>query len=290
MHLPNEYIDALIDIALAKNITYDDIATEIIIGPRLQGKASILVKAKGILAGSKIAERAFLNVDPSLHVTMFIQDGVEVKPGDIVADVSGFFISIVKAGRVAINFVQSLSGIVSQRAQHRTKAGVHKVNIANTSIATPGPRLLKEYALGIGGGQNHYPFHIGHSILITDNHLTSLRALGMSFKDIIFRAKQNAPQGLKVEVEVNTVQAALDAAKAGADIIMVDNLSLEEVRRVVKLASGQVKSKASGGTSLDNILAKAIAGVDIISIDAIDHSSKALDISLELEPHTINLL
>ena len=290
MHLPEEYIDALIDIALAKNITYADIATEIIIGPRLQGKASILVKEKGVLAGSKIAERAFLNVDPSLHVTMFIQDGVEVKPGDIVADVSGFFISIVKAGRVAINFLQSLSGIVSQRAQRKTKTGVRKVNIANASIATPDPRLLKEYALSIGGGQNHYPFHIGHSILITDNHLTSLGALGMSFKDSIYRAKQNAPQGLKVEVEVNTVQAALDAAKAGADIIMVDNLSLEEVRRIVKLASGQVKSKASGGTSLDNILAIAIAGVDIISIGAIDHPPKALDISLELEPQNINLL
>ncbi|MBE9482545.1 MAG: hypothetical protein IMY88_02575 [Chloroflexi bacterium] len=118
----------------------------------------------------------------------------------------------------------------------------------------------------------------------------SYRTLHFVLKDIIFRAKQNAPQGLKVEVEVNTVQAALDAVKAGADIIMVDNLSLEEVRRVVKLASGQVKSKASGGTSLDNILAKAIAGVDIISIDDIDDSLKALDISLELEPQNINLL
>jgi nicotinate-nucleotide pyrophosphorylase (carboxylating) len=289
LHLPVEYIDALIEVALARNISYSEIDTVILMGPRLHGKASILVKAEGILAGSDIAKRSFLNVDPSLHVTMLMQDGVEVKPGDIVATVSGFLVSIVIAGRVAISFLQELSGTVSQRAQHKIKTQGHEVNTTNTSRTTPGLSLLKEYEVGTGGNQNHL-FHLGNSILIKDNYLTALRALGISSKDIISRAKQNDLHGLKIEVEVNTVQAALDAFKAGADIIILDNMSLEEMRRVVNFTSGQVKTKVSSGTILDNILAIAMAGVDIISIGGVTQSSKALEITLEIEPEKFNLL
>jgi len=140
----------------------------------------------------------------------------------------------------------------------------------------------------MGGGQNHR-LHLGDAVLIKDTHLAALRALGMSLKDIVIKAKQNAPRGLTVEVEVNTPEEALDAAEAGADIIMLDNMSPDEMRRVVSLLPSQVKTEASGGITLANVRATAMAGVNIISIGALTHSSKALDISLELEPQTLKL-
>ena len=231
----------------------------------------------------------FLKVNPLLKVEVLIQDGAEVKPGDTVATISGSVVSILKAERVALNFLQRLSGIASQTAQYVAKTQGFVVNITDTRKTTPSLRLLEKYAVRLGGGQNHR-FHLGDGILIKDNHLAALRALSMSLKDIVAKAKQNAPKELKVEVEVNTVQEAQDAVEAGADIIMLDNMSPDEMRRVVSLVSGRVKIEASGGITLENICAIAVAGVDTISIGALTHSSKALDISLELEPQTFKLL
>ena len=231
----------------------------------------------------------FVKVDPSLKVEVLIKDGAEVKPGDIVATISGSVASILKAERVALNFLQRLSGIASQTAEFVAKTQGLKVNITDTRKTTPGLRLLEKYAVRVGGGQNHR-FHLGDGILIKDNHLAALRALGMSFKDIIAKAKQNAPHGLKVEVEVNTAEEAMDAAEAGADIIMLDNMSPDEMRRVVSLVSGRVKIEASGGITLANVRAIAETGINLISVGALTHSPKALDISLELEPQTLKLL
>ena len=256
--------------------------------PELQGKASILVKARGIVAGGEIAKRVFLRVDPSLRVEVLIKDGAKVKPGDIVAAISGKVVSILKAERTALNFLQRLSGIASQTAQYIAKARGLNVSITDTRKTTPGLRLLEKYAVGIGGGQNHR-LHLGDGILIKDNHIAALRALGMSLKDIVTKAKQNA-RGLKVEVEVRTAQEALDAVEGGADIIMLDNMSPDEMRRVVGLVAGRVKIEASGGVTLANVRAVAETGVNLISVGALTHSSKALDISLELEPQTLKLL
>ncbi|HEY86788.1 MAG TPA: carboxylating nicotinate-nucleotide diphosphorylase [Dehalococcoidia bacterium] len=289
MLLPEKEVDNIIDLALAEDISYGDVTSEALIPTELQGKASILVKAEGILAGGEVAKRLFLKVDPSLRVEVLIRDGARVQPGDIVATIFGSVFSVLKAERVALNFLQRLSGIASQTAQYIAKTHGFIVSITDTRKTTPGLRLLEKYAVRMGGGQNHR-FHLGDGILIKDNHLVVLRALSMSLKDIITRAKQSAPQGLKVEVEVNTAQEALDAVEAGADIIMLDNMSPDEMRRVVGLVSGQVKIEASGGITLENIRPVAMAGVDTISIGALTHSPKALDISLELEPQTLKVV
>ncbi|MFC1952109.1 nicotinate-nucleotide diphosphorylase [Chloroflexota bacterium] len=141
---------------------------------------------------------------------------------------------------------------------------------------------------GWGGGQNHR-FHLSDGILIKDNHLVALRALGMSLKDIVTKAKQNAPQDLKVEVEVTTTQEALEAVEAGADIIMLDNMGTDEMRHVASLIPSQVEIEGSGGITLANIQTTAKTGVNIISIGALTHSSKALDMSLELEPDSLKI-
>jgi len=288
LELPKQQVDNIIDLALTEDISHGDVTSELLIPPELQGKASILVKAKGILAGGEVAKKVFLRVDPSLKVDVLIKDGAKVQPGDMIATISGRVTSILKAERTALNFLQRLSGIASQTAQYVAKTSGLNVIITDTRKTTPGLRLLEKYAVRMGGGKNHR-FHLGDGILIKDNHLIALRALGMSLKDIVAKAKQNAPKELKVEVEVNTTQEAQDAVEAGADIVMLDNMSPEEMRQVVSLIPRQIKTEASGGITLANVRPAAMAGVNIISIGALTHSSKALDISLELEPQTLKL-
>ena len=287
-NLSAKQIDSIIDLALAEDISHGDITSEGLIPPELQGKASILAKAEGIIAGGEVARRVFLRVDPSLKVELLIEEGAKVRPGEVIATISGKVISILKAERTALNFLQRLSGIASQTAQYVAETQGLGVKITDTRKTAPGLRLLEKYAVRIGGGQNHR-LHLGDGILIKDNHLTALRALGMKIKDIVAKAKQNAPQGSTVEVEVNTIQEALDAAEAGADIIMLDNMNPDEMRRVVNSIPNQVNTEASGGITLANVRAAAMAGVDVISVGALTHSAKALDISLELEPQTLKL-
>ena len=289
LQLSEEEVDNVIALALAEDISHGDITSEALIPPDLYGKASILIKQRGILVGGEVAKRLFLQVDPSLKVAVLIEDGAKVKPGDIVATISGQVVGILKAERTALNFLQRLSGIASLTAQYVVRTRGFAATITDTRKTTPGLRMLEKYAVRMGGGKNHR-FHLGDGILIKDNHLATLRALGMSLKDIITKAKQKAPQGITVEVEVTNPQEAKEAVEAGADIIMLDNMSYEEMRQAVSLVSGQAEIEASGGITLANVHQAAMTGVDIISIGALTHSSRALDISLELEPQTLKLL
>ncbi|MBA7688095.1 putative nicotinate-nucleotide pyrophosphorylase [carboxylating] [subsurface metagenome] len=287
--LSEEQLNNIIDLALTEDTGHGDVTSALLMPPELHGKASIVVKAKGILAGIEVAKGVFLRVDPELRVDLFIKDGDKVKPGDVMATISGRTISILKAERVALNFLQRLSGIASETARYVARTHDLAASIYDTRKTTPGLRLLEKYAVRMGGGQNHR-FHLGDGILIKDNHLAALHALGLSLKDVVAKTKQNAPRGLKVEVEVTSVQEALEAVEAGADIIMLDNMNPEEMHRVVSLITSGVKTEASGGITLANVRAAAMTGVDIISIGALTHSPKALDISLELEPQTLKLL
>jgi len=289
LQLSEEQLDSIIDLALAEDTGGGDITSEALIPPNLYGKASILVKEKGALAGGEVAKRVFHRIDPSLKVEVLIKDGDAVQPGDTIANISGNVISILKAERTALNFLQRLSGIASLTAQYVAETQKLKAQITDTRKTTPGLRLLEKYAVCVGGGHNHR-LHLGDAVLIKDTHLAALRAMGMDLKDIVAKAKQNAPSGATVEIEVTNPKEALDAAKAGADIIMLDNMSAQEMRQVVKLVSGQAKIEASGGITLANVHQVAMTGVDIISIGALTHSAQALDISLELEPQMLKLL
>jgi len=289
LELAEAEVDAIIKRALAEDISHGDVTSELLIPPELQGKASLLVKAKGILAGGGVASRVFLKVDPSLRVEVLTPDGERVQPGDIVATISGRVASILKAERTALNFLGRLSGIASTTAQYVARTKGFNAIITDTRKTTPGLRLLEKYAVRMGDGKSHR-FHLGDGILIKDNHLAALRTLGMSLKDIVTKARQNAPKGLEVEVEVNTIQEALDAAEAGADIILLDNMSPDEMRHIVGLIPSHVKTEASGGVTLANVQRVAMSGINTISVGALTHSAKALDISLEFEPQTLKLI
>jgi nicotinate-nucleotide pyrophosphorylase (carboxylating) len=280
-----EQIEHIIDLALAEDISHGDVTSEALIPPELRGKASILVKAEGVLAGGEVAKKVFLKVDPSLKVKVLIKDGTKIKSGDIAATIVGTVVSILKAERVALNSLSKLSGIASQTAQYIAKTQGLNVKITDTRKTTPGLRLLEKYAVAAGGGKNHR-FHLGDGILIKDNHLAALRTRGMGLNDIVAQARRNAPEGLTVEVEVSTAEEALEAVQGGADVVLLDNMSPDEMHRVVGLIPGHIKTEASGGITLANVRAVAMSGVDTISIGALTHSVKALDISLELEPET----
>jgi len=286
---PEEQIDEIIELALAEDLGQGDVTSEILIPPDLVGKAYILVKEEGVIAGLEVAEKVFRHVDPTLKVEILIKDGAKVKAGDITANVSGAVISILEAERTAINFVQKLSGVATATSKYVAQVQGLKTNIVDTRKTTPGMRLLEKYAVRMGGGKNHR-LHLGDGILIKDNHLVALRAMGLSLKEIVAKAKKNTPKGIRVEVEATSLQEALDAAGAGADMILLDNMPPEEMKRVVSMLPRHVKTEASGGITLENVRAAALSGVDVISVGALTHSTKALNVSLELESQTLKLL
>ncbi len=278
----DEQVNEIIDLALAEDTGYGDITSQILIAPEQKGGASITARAEGVLAGGDVVRQVFLRVDPALKVEIITPDGKRVKAGDKVVTVAGNLIGILKAERVSLNFLSHLSGIASETARYVARIKDSVAVITDTRKTLPGLRMLEKYAVRLGGGQNHR-LHLGDGILIKDNHIAALRQPGMSLKDIITGAKQKAPEGIKIEIEVNTIAEAMEATAAGADIIMLDNMPPDEMKQVVKMTSGRVKLEASGGINLDNVHAVAMTGVDFISVGAITHSAMALDFSLEYE-------
>ncbi|MCL0079618.1 carboxylating nicotinate-nucleotide diphosphorylase [Dehalococcoidia bacterium] len=273
-------IRAIVDHAIMEDLGQGDVTTDALIPPALEVRASILVKASGVLAGIEVAEIVFQQVDPSLVFERLVQDGTGMQAGSIVGVVTGKAAGILKAERVALNFLQHLSGIATETAKYVAAVAGTRARILDTRKTTPGLRLLEKYAVRTGGGQNHRQ-NLGDGVLIKDNHLAALRAGGVGLGEGVKRARANVPRHLKIEVEVDAVEQAQIALDAGADILLLDNMRTTDMRRVVELVDGRALTEASGGITLGNVRAVAETGVDFISIGALTHSVKALDISLE---------
>jgi nicotinate-nucleotide pyrophosphorylase (carboxylating) len=276
-------IDEIVDRALAEDVGKGDVTTEALTSSDQHGTGLIVAKQEGVLAGIGVAKQVFHRVDPELKVELLLGDGARLQSGTKVARVSGSIVGILKAERVALNFLQRLSGIASDTNRYVHEVEGLPVSIMDTRKTTPGLRLLEKHAVKAGGGRNHR-MNLGKGVLIKDNHLATLRSQGLNIKEIVARARQNAPRRLPIEIEVRTVSEALEAAEAGADIIMLDNMSLEDMRKAAESIHGRSLIEASGGITLDNVRAVAETGVNLISIGALTHSARALDISLELQP------
>ncbi|MDY6917747.1 MAG: carboxylating nicotinate-nucleotide diphosphorylase [Chloroflexota bacterium] len=275
------YVEALIARALTEDMAFDDVTTKALIPDTLEGRASIVVKDAGVLAGGEVARRVFLHVDSSLHIESLVDDGTRVKRGDVVAAVVGKVASILRAERTALNFLCHLSGVATETARYVEALEGLKTQVADTRKTAPGIRLLEKYAVHVGGGTS-YRLHLGDGILIKDNHLAALRSQGIGLKEAIGIARQSSD--LEVEAEVRSVQEALEALEAGADIILLDNMGMEDMRAVVSAADGRALIEASGCINLNNVRSVAETGVDIVSVGAITHSAEALDLSLDIEP------
>jgi len=281
--IPQKTIDHLIDLTFEEDISTGDITTQTLISPALETSAILLAKADGVLAGVEIARRVFQKLDPEIKFKTIIKDSSPLLNGDIIAEIKGKARAILTGERTALNFLQRLSGIATLTCQFVARVSDLPVMIIDTRKTTPGYRLLEKYAVRMGGGHNHR-LNLADGILIKDNHLALLRAGGKNLKDVVTQARKKAPQDLKVEVETTNLDEVREAVKAGADIIMFDNMSPAMMKRAVKLLSSGILSEASGGVNLESVRAIAETGVNFISVGALTHSSKALDISLELQP------
>ncbi|HEY49295.1 MAG TPA: carboxylating nicotinate-nucleotide diphosphorylase [Dehalococcoidia bacterium] len=280
--LQETQVEEIIDRALAEDLGQGDVTTEALIPADQEGIAHLVAKGAGILAGLGLTTKVFQKVDAELKVEELVSDGTKVTSGDRVAVVRGKVSSILRAERVALNFLQHLSGIATETARYVDAVSGTKALIMDTRKTIPGLRMLEKYAVRVGGGKNHR-LNLGDSILIKDNHLVALRSRGVGLGEAVRKARKQAPERLKVEVEVESIDQAEEALFAGAEVIMLDNMSLEEMQQVVELAQGRAMLEASGGITLENVRAVAETGVDLISIGALTHSVKALDISLEIE-------
>ena len=276
-------IEPIVSNALAEDLASGDITTESLIRSALKGKASILVKRDGVMAGINVAKEVFRQVDASLRFKALVKDGAKVRKGEIVAIVEGKVSSILKAERTSLNFLQHLSGIATETARYVEAVSGTGAVIMDTRKTIPGMRLLEKHAVRVGGGRNHR-LNLADGILIKDNHLVTLHSCGIGLGEAVEKARQRVSRTMKVEVEVNSVKQANEALSAGADIIMLDNMKLEDMRKAVKLVKGRALLEASGGITLDNVRSIAETGVDLVSVGALTHSARALDISLELEP------
>ncbi|MCL2140385.1 MAG: carboxylating nicotinate-nucleotide diphosphorylase [Dehalococcoidia bacterium] len=274
-------VKAIIKLALAEDRYRNDITTQRIIPLHLESKAVLLAKNSGVLAGIGLFEVVFKHVNPRTEITLFKYDSTDISSGDIVAEVSGNTRSILRAERTALNFIGHLSGIASLTSQYVERIKGTRACISDTRKTSAGQRLLEKYAVACGGGQNHRQ-NLSDGILIKDNHLAALAPCGKSLTEIVIRAKTNNDARHLVEVEVNSQSQAEEAAAAGADILLLDNMSIAEMRSTIDKLYGKVRFEASGGITLQNVREIAETGVDTISIGALTHSVKVFDFSLEV--------
>ena len=284
IELPPE-VHRLIDSALTEDQAFNDPTTQALVPPEIQGRGMLRAKADGILAGLDVALAVFNRVDKQLVTKGLLQDGSAVSPGTELAVVEGSAGSILKAERVALNFLQRMSGIASDTNRYvlevRSVAG-SKSRIVDTRKTAPGHRYLDKYAVRMGGGFNHR-LNLADGILIKDNHIQALKSQEMGLKEVIQLALAKASHTIKVEVEVETLDEVREALEGGAHIIMLDNMPVEMMHRAMDIIDGRAVVEASGGIDHDTVRAVAGTGVDLISVGALTHSTTALDISLDLE-------
>ena len=276
----NELVDELIQLAFAEDIGDGDHTTLSCIPETVEGKVRLLVKENGILAGVKVAERIFHTFDPDLRVTVFISDGAEIKVGDVAFTVEGKVRSLLQTERLVLNVMQRMSGIATTTRNYVKKLEGTKAKVLDTRKTTPGMRMLEKEAVRIGGGMNH---RIGlfDMILLKDNHIDFAGGIENAItraKEYMWRQGKNLP----IEIEVRSFEELNQAlATGGIDRIMLDNFSVEDTRKAVKTVAGKYEIESSGGITGDTIRAYAEAGVDYISVGALTHSVKSLDLSLK---------
>jgi nicotinate-nucleotide pyrophosphorylase (carboxylating) len=268
--------DAIIDAALREDMPEGDITSESVIPAGALSEAVFLAKEDGVLAGLTIARRVFEKIDPSVEFVERTKDGAAFKKTDILARLKGPTVALLKGERTALNFLQRLSGIATVTRRFVDAVQGTKVKILDTRKTTPGLRLLEKYAVKMGGGTNHR-LSLSDMVLIKDNHL---RHVG-SVAEAVRRARAATKPGIRIEVEAAELAQVRDALAAGADMIMLDNMLIETMREAVTIAAGRVPLEASGTVSLELVRAVAETGVDFISVGALTHSARAIDISLE---------
>lgn len=277
MLLPQFAVDDVIKTALNEDINYIDTTTDLMIPENARSKARFLTKAEGVLCGIDVALRVFALLDPTFQATVYKKDGDRVQPGDVIAEVEGSTRFLLKGERTALNLLQHLSGVATATDRCVRIVKGTNASIADTRKTLPGLRSLQKYAVTVGGGRNHR-FNLSDGAMLKDNHIDA--AGGITAAVTAIRGKLG--HMVKLEVETRNLAEVKEALEAGADVIMLDNMDCPTMAEAVKLVGGKALLEASGGITDETLRAVAETGVDIISIGALTHSVKALDISMKI--------
>jgi nicotinate-nucleotide pyrophosphorylase (carboxylating) len=269
---------ALIELALEEDLGRGDVTSEAIFDASARARGRIIAKEPLVVAGVDVARAVFVRVDPATRCDLAVADGQAMQKGEVVCEVSGTARALLAAERTALNFLQRLSGVATLTRRYVDAVAGTKTRVCDTRKTTPGWRLLDKQAVRAGGGANHRA-DLASGVLIKDNHIA---ACG-SVRAAVERARAYAPHGLRVEVEVTRLDQIEEALTAGAEVILLDNMSPAMVKEGVARIAGRAVVELSGGITLDTISAYAAAGADRISVGALTHSARAVDLSLELE-------
>jgi nicotinate-nucleotide pyrophosphorylase (carboxylating) len=280
--LDSAEIRQAVQAALAEDVGSGDVTTLATVPAGARSVALLRAREPLAVAGLQFAETAFRALSPAIRIKKFVRDGERVRAGATLLKISGSSRALLSAERVALNFIQRLSGVATATAQFADAVQDTRARILDTRKTTPGWRRFEKYAVGCGGGKNH---RIGlfDMVLIKDNHLVALKnAQPNAIAAAVHRARQKYP-ALKVEVEADTLAQVAQAAEVGADFILFDNMTPAQMRQAVKLVGDRAQTEASGGVNLKTVRAIAATGVDFISVGAITHSARAVDIGLDFE-------
>lgn len=268
--------DKLIMMALQEDITSEDVSTNAVMPKAQKGKVDLICKQDGIIAGLDVYARVFTLLDDSTEVEFFCKDGDEVKAGQLMGVVTGDIRVLLSGERVALNYLQRMSGIATYTHEVAELLKGSKTTLLDTRKTTPNCRIFEKYAVRVGGGSNHR-YNLSDGVLLKDNHIG---AAG-SITNAVRMAKEYAPFVRKIEVEVETLDQVKEAVEAGADIIMLDNMTTDQMRAAIDLIDGRAETECSGNVTKENIESLISLGVDYISSGALTHSSPIMDISMK---------
>ncbi len=276
---PHRHIKAIVHSALNEDLPHGDATTDLLFPKAVIARAEVVAHEKMTLAGIAIAHHVFKEIDPSLKIKNSRKDGETVKPKTTLFTIEGDARSILKGERVALNFLQHLSGISTLTAKFCQAVRGYSTKILDTRKTIPGLRLLQKWAVRLGGGTNHR-FSLSDGIIIKDNHLALLPSQGIGLQDACQKAQQRRPRRLKITVEAETLDQVRMAIKGQPDVVLLDNMTPKTVSRAVKLIKSRAFVEVSGGITLRNVRHMAAAGADFISIGTLTHSAPAMNISL----------
>ncbi len=276
----------LVEQAVEEDLGRGDVTSDLLVPSDATARAVLRSRSQGVIAGLDVAAMVFGVTDAQVQFAALIRDGDAVAPGQELGVISGAARSLLRGERVALNFLQRLSGIATLTSRYVEAVRGTRARIVDTRKTTPGLRSLEKYAVRAGGGFNHRR-DLSGAMMIKDNHLAVIGALGLSLTEAIKQARESLPHTLKIEIEVDRLDQIPEALAAGADIILLDNMSTEDLSRAVAAINGRAIIEASGGVNLRTISEIAATGVDVISVGALTHSAPALDIGLDFELETV---
>lgn len=269
-------VEPLILSALREDITSEDVTTNSVMPASCEGEADLICKQDGVICGLQVFERTFLLLDGGVRVETYVTDGDEVKKGQIIAKVRGDVRAILSGERTALNYLQRMSGIATYTRSVADLLKGTKIKLLDTRKTSPNNRIFEKYAVRTGGGNNHR-YNLTDGVLLKDNHIGAAGGV----KEAVKLAKEYAPFVRKIEVEVENFQMVKDAVEAGADIIMLDNMSYDEMKKAVDFIGGRAEIEVSGNVTRENIAKLADLGVDYVSSGALTHSAPIMDLSLK---------